>query len=176
MILNYPPRRVHYNASVPSEYNISQYIHMSDKGWSLYDFGSAFCTLMQGTSQCLYTHIQNAYLVLYCPCCINFMLYVCCKNVLYKCYIFSCCMKLSFFHFFVSTFLKLRANRSGLIREISWVRSILQSKEKNVILSCRLYDKILINIPFFNVSLSVSSSFFENQNIALSFFIFLFLS
>ena len=50
MVLKSPPRSVHYTVLVCSEYNISQYIHMYDKGWRLSDFCSAFLHLDLGGS------------------------------------------------------------------------------------------------------------------------------
>ena len=59
--------------------------------------------------------------------------------------IFLCCMKLSFFNIFFSTFLKLKANGSRLMWASSWLRLILQSNRKNVFpdgMSCRLSEEI----------------------------------
>ena len=88
------------NILVHYDYNIVQYIHMLDKGWCLYDFCSDFLNFNAGNGAMSLNPRPKLwpYLVFFL-CCMNFVLYAFCINVLYLCCIFIlyflCCMKFS---------------------------------------------------------------------------------
>ena len=95
-------------------YNISQYINIPGKGLRLSNFGNAFLHLNTGNSTMTLNPLSKflpsaVFLVLYelCVVCLLYKRFVC---VLY----FLCCMKLSFFNFFFSVLLKLKAKRAFL--------------------------------------------------------------
>ena len=117
--------------------------------------------------------------MLYFSCFMNFVLYVCCMNMLYACFILllfcPCCMKFSFFNFFFSTFLKLKA-KHVLLDAIIFLRNLnspIKYEEHY------LYRPVLYNfwqyfdtkLYFFNI---LFSSFFKTGSSAVSFFNFLY--
>ena len=107
-VLNYPPRSVHCNVLVRSDYNVSQYIHMPDKGWHLSDFGGAFLHLNTGNGAMPLNPRPKrpsyvVFFVLYEFCVVwnfphlifSFVLYACCMMY---------CIALSFFNLLFSDF------------------------------------------------------------------------
>ena len=67
---------------IRSEYNISQYIHVYDKGWRISGFGSAFLHFNASDSAIPLNMCPKCPLyVIHFLCCIYFVLYVYCINV-----------------------------------------------------------------------------------------------
>ena len=140
MVLNYSPRSVHCNVLVCSDYNIYQYMHMTDKWWRLSDFGSALTWV---TAQCVYTPAQNSCLMLY-----FFVLYesrvVC---VLYFCVLWNC-LSLKFSS---PLYWNWKQNGSCLVPEYSLVESILKPFRRTwYLLACPLgfLTRVLPQIVF----------------------------
>ena len=142
-------------------YNISQYIHMPDKGWHLSNFDSAFLHLKVGNgaiplnpcSKC--SPSAKKHLYGFCVVCVMYKCVVC---VLYS----SCCMILSFFNFFLSGFWNWNQNKSHLMRAPSWVFSTLKSNWKNEVpaslswrLSIESFTTYCISITFFPIFLKI---------------------
>ena len=88
---------------------------------------------------------------------------------------FLCCMKLSFFNFFLSSFLKLKANGSRLMRAFFWVRSTLKSDSEERDHCWTVIQAFWREFTTSCLSLTVYFPFyifFETQSIALSLFSF----
>ena len=140
---------------VRSDYNISQYIHMSDKGWRLSDFGSAFFNLNTENSTIpLNPRPKRPPYILFL-CCMNPVLYVCCINGFYACCIFCVVIfvlcEIVFFSF-PPIFWNWKQNRSCLIQASSWsVLSWNQIRRTWSLLACPagFLERFLLQIIFF---------------------------
>ena len=120
-------------------YNISQYIHMPDKGWCLSDFGSAFLQLNTrngamplNPSSKLPLYVVFVVLHEFCVVCILYNKHVVCVFYFLFCIltVVQNCLSLNFSFLL---FWNWKWNGSCFMQAYSWVSPILKSNQKNVI-------------------------------------------
>ena len=143
--------------------NISQFIHITYRGWCLPNFGSSFLQINMDNRAMPLNPCSKwpPYIVFF----VLFLFHVVC--VLY----FSCCVKLSLFKFFFSAFLKLKEKWVSLDASIllSRVSTTIKSEERDTywpVLKSFQQD-FCSKLLFFNFFLF---RFFLTECIALSFF------